>query len=124
MADSIQDTLLARDEIGTPMMERIRNHLPEESQYLLSGRVQIINLWRPISGPIEDHPIAVCDGRALDLHNLIETDMILGDYTGTLLYPQYKPNDTYQWYYMSRQDVEDVLIFKSFDTKKGSVRCK
>lgn len=42
MADSIQDTLLARDEIGTPMMERIRNHLPEESQYLLSGRVQII----------------------------------------------------------------------------------
>lgn len=82
------------------------------------------SLWRPISGPIEDHPIAVCDSRALDLHNLIETDMILGDYTGTLLYPQYKPNDTYQWYYMSRQDVEDVLIFKSFDTKKGSVRCK
>lgn len=82
------------------------------------------SLWRPISGPIEDHPIAVCDGRALDLHNLIETDMILGNYTGTLLYPQYRPNDTYKWYYMSRQDVEDVLLFKSFDTKEGSVKCK
>jgi hypothetical protein len=50
--------------------------------------------------------------------------MILGNYTGTLLYPQYKPNDTYQWYYMSRQDVEDVLLFKSFDTKEGSAKCK
>lgn len=39
---TFQDTLLTRDEIGTPTMERIRNHLPEESQHLLSGRVQLI----------------------------------------------------------------------------------
>lgn len=37
-----QDTLLTRDEVGTPLMERIRNHLPEESQHLSSGRVQLI----------------------------------------------------------------------------------
>lgn len=42
LTDNTLDTLLTRDEIGTPMMTRIRNHLPEESQYLLSGRVQLI----------------------------------------------------------------------------------
>ncbi|RAH63523.1 hypothetical protein BO85DRAFT_495434 [Aspergillus piperis CBS 112811] len=116
------DTLLTRDEIGTPLMERIRNHLSEESQHLLSGRVQLIILWRPISGPIEDHPIAVCDGRTLDASKLIESDMIRGNYTGTMLYPQYEPSDAHKWYYMSDQDVEDVLLFKGFDTKEDSVK--
>ncbi|KAL4866188.1 hypothetical protein BDV12DRAFT_173246 [Aspergillus spectabilis] len=116
------DTLLTRDEIGTPMMERMRNHLPEESQQLLSGRVQLINLWRPISGPVEDHPIAVCDGQTLNSSKLIETDVIRGSYTGTMLYPQYELNGTCQWYYMSGQDVEDVLLFKGFDTKEDSVK--
>ena len=67
--------------------------------------------------------MAVCDGRSMDVSKLIETDMIRGDYTGTMLYPQYDPNDTYQWYYMSGQDVGDVLLFKGFDTKEDSVKC-
>jgi hypothetical protein len=102
----------------------IRNALYVRQPVEYLALIETNSLWRPISGPIEDHPIAVCDGRALDLCKLIETDMIRGDYTGTLLYPQYEPNDTYQWYYMSGQDVEDVLLFKSFDTKKDSVKCK
>ncbi|KAL4886834.1 hypothetical protein BJY04DRAFT_212808 [Aspergillus karnatakaensis] len=115
------DTLLTRDEIGTPVIERIRNHLPEESQHLLSGRIQLINLWRPINGPVEDHPIAVCDRQTLGSSKLIETDMIRGNYTGTMLYPEYEPKGTCQWYYMSGQDVEDVVLFKGFDTKEGCV---
>ena len=50
--------------------------------------------------------------------------MIRGDYTGTLLYPLYEPKKTHQWYYMSKQGVEDVLLFKSFDSKEGSVKCE
>ncbi|PYH62040.1 uncharacterized protein BO96DRAFT_428776 [Aspergillus niger CBS 101883] len=118
------DTLLTRDEIGTPTMERIRNHLPEESQHLLSGRVQLIILWRPISGPIEDHPMAVCDGQTMDATKLIETDMIRGNYTGTMLYPQYEANSARRWYYMSEQETQDVLLFKGFDTKEDSVKCE
>ncbi|RDW86107.1 uncharacterized protein DSM5745_02749 [Aspergillus mulundensis] len=116
------DTLLTRDELGMPVMERIRNHLPPESRHLLSRRVRLINLWRPISGPIEDHPMAVCDRQTSDTSSLIETDMIRGEYTGTMLYPQYEPNGSCQWYYMSRQDVEDVLLFKGLDSEEGSVK--
>ncbi|KAL4953498.1 hypothetical protein BDW69DRAFT_194817 [Aspergillus filifer] len=116
------DTLLTRDKIGTPIMERIRNHIPAESHHLLTSRVQLINLWRPISGPIEDHPMAVCDRGTLDTSNLINTDMIRGEYTGTMLYPQYEPDGACQWYYMSRQDVGDVLLFKGFDTREDCVK--
>ncbi|CAI7587580.1 unnamed protein product [Penicillium discolor] len=116
------DTLLTKDEPGTSMIERIRNHLPEEAHHLLSGRVQMINMWRPINGPVEDQPLAVCDGRTVDTSKLVETDMTRGDYTGTLIYPLYEPGNIRQWYYLSRQGVEDVLLFKSFDSKTGSVK--
>jgi len=33
----------------------------DEAEELLRGRVQIINLWRPIRGPLRDAPLAVCD---------------------------------------------------------------
>ncbi|OQE92599.1 hypothetical protein PENNAL_c0007G06411 [Penicillium nalgiovense] len=114
--------MLTKDEPGTSMIERIRNHLPEEAHHLLSGRVQMINMWRPINGPVEDQPIAVCDGRTVDTSKLVETDMTRGDYTGTLLYPLYDPSNIRKWYYLSRQGVEDVLLFKSFDSEKGSVK--
>lgn len=41
-----------------------------------------------------------------------------------MLYPQYETNDARKWYYMSGQDVEDVLLFKGFDTKEDSVKCE
>jgi hypothetical protein len=81
-------------------------------------------MWRPVNGPVEDHPIAVCDGRTVNPLTLVESDMIRGDYTGTLLYPLYEPSNVRQWYYLSRQGAEDVLLFKSFDSKDNSVKCE
>ncbi|CAG8316643.1 unnamed protein product [Penicillium nalgiovense] len=81
-----------------------------------------LSMWRPINGPVEDQPIAVCDGRTVDTSKLVETDMTRGDYTGTLLYPLYDPSNIRKWYYLSRQGAEDVLLFKSFDSEKGSVK--
>lgn len=81
-----------------------------------------LSIWRPLNGPVEDHPIAVCDGQTVDTSKIVETDMIRGDYTGTMLYPLYTPRGTRQWYYMSWQSVEDVLLFKSFDSNEDSVK--
>ena len=42
---------------------RVREHLPDEAEELLKGRVQVINLWRPIRGPLRDAPLAMLDGQ-------------------------------------------------------------
>ncbi len=39
--------------------------IPEDAEELQKGRVQIINLWRPIRGPLRDSPLAVCDARTV-----------------------------------------------------------
>jgi hypothetical protein len=74
---------------------------------------------------VEDHPIAVRDGQSLDASKLLATDMIRGAYTGTMLYSLFEPDGSkYNWYYMSRQEPEDVLLFKGFDSAEGRVKCK
>ena len=44
---------------------RVRDLIPDEADELLKGRVQIINLWRPIKGPLLNSPLAVCDARTV-----------------------------------------------------------
>lgn len=68
--------------------------------------------------------MTVCDGKTFDTSKLVETDMTRGNYTGTLMYPLYDASHTCQWYYLSRQEPEDVLLFKSFDSKEDSIKCE
>jgi hypothetical protein len=56
--------------------QRVRDLLPDEAETLLRGRVQIINLWRPIVGPLRDHPLAVADARTVAFEDLVPSDLI------------------------------------------------
>ena len=40
------------DQTDVSGANRVREHLPDEADELLKGRVQVINLWRPIRGPL------------------------------------------------------------------------
>jgi hypothetical protein len=96
--------------------ERVRLHTGDEAEKLLKERVQIINVWRPIGGPVEDHPLAVADFRSVDF----EKDLV----PVTLKYPHrdgetfgVKYNDKQQFYYKSRIDVDEVILIKCFESK-------
>jgi hypothetical protein len=56
--------------------QRVRDLLPDQAEKLLRGRFQIINLWRPIRGPLRDAPLAVCDARTVKPEQLIPSDLI------------------------------------------------
>jgi hypothetical protein len=64
------------------------------------------SIWHPIKGPVEERPIAVCDGRSVDTSRLIEVDITRGRYTGTVQYVLYDSMKPFHWYYMSRQSDE------------------
>ena len=45
---------------------RVRDHLPPtEAEEALNHRFAEINVWRPIRGPVESSPLAVCDVRSI-----------------------------------------------------------
>ncbi|KAK0610590.1 hypothetical protein B0T17DRAFT_628957 [Bombardia bombarda] len=70
------------DQTPEGMDRRIRFHLPEESDYLLQRRRQIINIWRPLKGPVRDYPLAICDARSINE----DDDMQKAD----LIFPHYE----------------------------------
>ncbi|KAL9029148.1 MAG: hypothetical protein Q9196_002584 [Gyalolechia fulgens] len=110
------------DQSPATVVERVGIHLPGQEDFLLQGRVQHINIWRPINGPIENYPLAVCDGRSIPVENLIETDRIRRQYSGCTLFSTYQ--EGFRWYYASQQNDDEPLLFKSFDSRSDVTRCK
>ncbi|GIK05167.1 hypothetical protein Aspvir_009270 [Aspergillus viridinutans] len=106
------------DQTEVSAIRRTRASFPPEyAERLLAGRVQMLNLWRPINSPVENHPLAVCDGSSYDPSKLLEADIIREKYTGHMMYALYDPGMA--WYYKSRQRDDEIVIFKSYDSKDG-----
>ncbi|KAI9865744.1 MAG: hypothetical protein M1824_000004 [Vezdaea acicularis] len=89
---------------------------PNRARFLLRGRVRIINLWRPIKHPVEDCPLAICDGSTVTADDLVECDSIHAQGRRMFGLIPYRPG--FRWYYMSRQEPNQVLLFKNYDSKE------
>jgi hypothetical protein len=95
--------------------QRVRDLLPDEADELLKGRVQVINLWRPIRGPLLDSPLAVCDARTVDPADLVPSDLVYRERVGETYSVTYNP--AHEWYYVPEMRREQALLLKIADTK-------
>ncbi|RDL33004.1 Uncharacterized protein BP5553_08443 [Venustampulla echinocandica] len=104
---------------ATQTLQRMRECLGDEKVDMYSrGRVRIINVWRPISGPVEDKPVTVCDGSTCKTSELITNDVIRSAGHGVreawaLLYGEQQ-----KFYYLSSQTKDEPLMIKIFDSKR------
>lgn len=95
--------------------QRVRDLIPDEADELLKGRVQIINLWRPIRGPLRDSPLAVCDAGTVQFDDLVPTDLVYDHRVGETYSVRYNPE--HRWFYIPEMTVDEVLLLKCFDSK-------
>lgn len=63
------------DQSYKAALSRVPHHLPEEADHLLQGRVQIINVWRPIKTVRRD-PLGVAEANSVDDESLVVTELI------------------------------------------------
>jgi hypothetical protein len=95
--------------------QRVRDLIPDEAEALLKGRVQIINLWRPIRGPVFDSPLAVCDAGTVSPDELVAADLVYPHRVGETYSVKYNPE--HRWFYVPAMTVDEILLLKCFDTK-------
>jgi hypothetical protein len=95
--------------------QRVRDLLPDDAEELLRGRVQVINLWRPLFGPLQDAPLAMCDARTIDPSDLVSSDLVYRDRVGETYSVTYNP--AHQWYYVPEMRRDEALLLKCCDTK-------
>jgi hypothetical protein len=55
--------------------KRVRDLMGDEAEELLKHRFAIINLWRPISGPVLESPLTLCDAQSLAEEDLVASDL-------------------------------------------------
>ncbi|KAJ5247027.1 7 alpha-cephem-methoxylase [Penicillium chermesinum] len=87
----------------------VRNKLP-------GGVVNLSDPTHHLAPATAVHVVA--DGSTLDPNDLIAADYVRTTYQGENLLPLYNKNC--RWYYMSDQMPDDVLLFKSYDSRAQS----
>jgi hypothetical protein len=95
--------------------QRVRDLLADEADELLRGRIQVINLWRPIRGPLLDSPLAVCDARTVGFDDLVPSDLVYPNRVGETYQVIYNP--AHQWFYVPEMRADEALLLKCFDSK-------
>jgi hypothetical protein len=95
--------------------QRVRDLLPDEADELLRGRVQIINLWRPIKGPLRDAPLAVCGARSVAPGQLVASDLVYPNRVGETYSVTFDP--AHRWFYVSGMQPDEGLLLKCYDSE-------
>jgi hypothetical protein len=95
--------------------QRVHELLPDEADELLRGRVQIINLWRPIRGPVLDFPLAICDAASVRFDDLVVAEHIYRHRVGETYQVLYNP--AHRWFYVPEMRTDEALLLKCFDTR-------
>lgn len=94
--------------------QRVRDLMGDEAEALLRRRFAIVNLWRPIRGPLRDSPLALCDARTLADGDLVAQDLIYRDRVGEIYSLTYNP--AHRWYYVPDMTRDEILLLKCYDS--------
>src|SRR5690348_11052644 len=96
---------------------RVRDHLPPaEAEELLRHRFAEINVWRPIRGPVESSPLAVCDARSIAPNDFVPSDLVYPDKVGETY--RFKHNPNHRWFYFPFLERNEAILLKCYDSKE------
>ncbi len=95
--------------------QRVRDFFPDEADDLLSRRMAIIQVWRPINHPVERDPLAIIDARTIGTEELIKAERRFPHRVGEIYHMEYRP--THAWYYYPLMRRDEALVFKVYDSE-------
>jgi hypothetical protein len=94
--------------------QRVRDLLGGEAEALLKRRFAVVNVWRPISGPVEESPLALCDAQSIAPEDLVPTDLVYRERIGETY--ALAPNPAHRWYYFPRMATDEAVLIKCYDS--------
>jgi hypothetical protein len=94
--------------------QRVRDLMGEEADELLRHRFEMINVWRPIRGPLRDAPLAVCDATSVAPADFVLSDLVYRDRTGETYRVRYNPE--HRWFYVPEMRADEAILIKCYDS--------
>ncbi len=94
--------------------QRIKDLLPDEAEARLAKRFAIVNVWRSVTGVIEEWPLGLCDARSVDDSRLHTVERRAYDRVGQTRHASYDAANL--WYYFPRMNRDEAVLIKNYDT--------
>ena len=107
--------------------EFARMYLAEtpDAEAWLARRYVAYNVWRVMTPPPQDVPLAVCDARSVDPGDVTTGEAVI-DAPGAAEVrfgsSLYRANPAHRWYWYRDMTPTEALIFKAFDSDRGRVQ--
>jgi len=92
---------------------------PDDARERLSRRFAIFTVWRVLSEPPQDTPLALCDARSLRPHDQVYTDCVVDPIDGpgfTFENSVFRYDARQRWCFFSDMTRDEALVFKGFDS--------
>ena len=70
------------DQTTKSAITRVEYHMGDEAEELLKGRYRLINVWRPLNGPVVASPLAYADSRSVPDNDIVPVEHRYPDRTG------------------------------------------
>lgn len=102
------------DQTTKSATQRVRHHLPDEAEKLLQGRYRIINIWRPLNGPVQANPLGFASSETTEDRDVIPVEHRYPDRTGETAGIRYNKNQ--KWHYLSGMRNDERLFLECFDS--------
>ena len=100
--------------------QRVRDLVgDDEAERLLQRRFAVINVWKPIVGPVQQSPLAVCDAASMAQADFIETDLLYPDRNGEIYSVAH--NKSHRWFYVSAMQADEAMLLKCYDSDESGV---
>jgi hypothetical protein len=103
------------DQTHESAKARVKHHLPDDAEELLKGRYRIINVWRPINGPVVEYPLGMISASSAVEEDFVNIKHIYPHRTGETGGVTY--SDTHKWYYWSGVTNNERILLQCFDSE-------
>jgi hypothetical protein len=101
--------------------QRVRDLFPgAEAERLLARRFAVVNVWKPIRGPVEEWPLAFCDARTIRMDDFVATDLRYRDRLGEVYSLRFNP--AHRWFYYPAMRADEALLLKCYDSDPARAR--
>ena len=106
------------DQTRASAEQRVHYHMGDEAEKLLRDRVRLINVWRPLNGPVVASPLAYADSRTVPDDQLAGVQHRYPHRTGETAGVKYSPEG--KWHYLSGMKNDETILLQCYDSRDGA----
>ncbi|KAF2795572.1 S-adenosyl-L-methionine-dependent methyltransferase, partial [Melanomma pulvis-pyrius CBS 109.77] len=116
-------TMVHCDQSEKGALRRLQMNLGENETLddVLKRRIQMINIWRPLNGPVKDWPLATMDFETVKPNEMYSCNLLKDTNEERGKTATYTFSEAQKWFYLDKHRTDEVTVIKIWDNKAGGL---